>query len=152
MVDGLGLRRKPNAVVRLGRFRTKQFSKPNALGMTLFPIILLIGNYTIKTSVHCVTLAQQPYLLFARPFLKITPARRFAPLLHTALDCLSYLPGAARSCPLPVSARGRCLPAASCNRHRRPAAYKRRRVAASGKLHTPTSLHSPKQQGDVAMC
>jgi hypothetical protein len=39
----------------------------------------------------------------------------------------------------------------TCSHCRRPAAYKRRQVAAFGEHHTPTSLHSAEQQGDVAL-
>jgi hypothetical protein len=45
-----------------------------------------------------------------------------------------------------------CLPAASCSCCHRPTTYKRHRAAASSELHTPTSLYSLKQQGDVTMC
>ncbi|XP_066320677.1 uncharacterized protein [Miscanthus floridulus] len=37
------------------------------------------------------------------------------------------------------------------NHCRRPAVYKRRRATASGEHHTPMSLHSAKQQGDVPL-
>ena len=76
-------------------------------------------------------------------------------------SCGAWLPtllGAARCCPLQVAlpwpprcSCGRCLPSATCSHCRRPVAYKRRRAAAFGEHHTPTSLHSAEQQGDVAL-
>ena len=39
----------------------------------------------------------------------------------------------------------------TCSHRHRPAAYKRSRAAASGEHNTPTSLHCPVQQGDVAL-
>jgi hypothetical protein len=50
-----------------------------------------------------------------------------------------------------LNREGHCLLAASRSHRRWPAAYKRRQDTASDELHTPTSLHSPTQQGDVAL-
>jgi hypothetical protein len=118
MVDGMGLRRKPNAVVRLGRFPTNQFSKPNALGMTFFMILLLIGNDTIKAFSRCMLLAQQPYLLSAHPFLKVTPAC-LALLCSRTLSVLptwrgARLPSPSLGARLPGPARSGARPLPPC--------------------------------------
>jgi hypothetical protein len=131
--------RKPAHQPTLVRFKKKNCLSTHSYLLVSLPIAI------IHSPAASVCTVAGPTRRCARPPLRCS-ARPLA-MLGMARGCLRVT---VRGCPLqvvrpqpPRCSCGWCLPSAMCSHCRR--------ATASGEHHTPTSLHSAEQQGDVAL-